>query len=78
VSHWNYRVIRYDNDEYNVDPYFSIHEVYYHENGELSWSVNSIKPQGESPEELRADLELMLKALDKPVMSVRGGRLEEE
>jgi hypothetical protein len=71
---WRYRVVRKDvPDLYssgNVEEIFTIHEHYtgdiYGEKGIIT--VRPMHPQGESVEELRRDIELMLKAFDHPVL----------
>jgi hypothetical protein len=66
---WNYRVIRRPDG-------LGIHEVYYSEDGRpISWTQDTVEPYGDSPEELRADLEHMLRALDKPILVEDGARL---
>ena len=64
---WNYRVVRRVYP--GADEEFYVHEVYYtasrvaHARSELPSA-----PCGDTPEELRADLERMLKAFEKPVL----------
>lgn len=77
---WNYRVIRSI-----VDGTLGVHEVYYGPNyisESVSWTEDAVTPTGDSLEELRHDLEMMLTALSKPIMrEVKDGdqlRLEEE
>ncbi len=61
---WNYRVIA--NEE--INPYYTIHEVYYYDGQPITLTENRIAAFGESVEELRSDMQLMIKALDKPVL----------
>lgn len=69
---WNYRVLKHgDGDTY------AIHEVYYeHPRGTVEGPVphscteNPVAPLGEgSPEDLRRDMEMMLRAFDYPVLN---------
>ena len=63
---WDYRVIKHI-DEGVVS--YQIHEVYYDEDQVIkSWTENSIKPYGETPEELKKDILMQLQGLDKPVL----------
>lgn len=60
---WNYRVSEEEGE-------FFIREVYYDKDGKPDLhSVFAIAPSGESLEDLRWDLEAMLAALDKPIIS---------
>lgn len=68
---WNYRVIRKrhhfpgqpDHEE------LGIHEVYYDEDGNpASVTMDSMKPSGNTLEELAADLRYMVAALNKPIL----------
>jgi len=48
---WNYRVLEHDK-------MFYIHEVYYNDNGDITAiSEDPMHPHGETPEELKNDLE---------------------
>jgi hypothetical protein len=66
---WNYRIIE---KPCPVDgEYYRIHECHYHSKGDTiphSWSVTPVYPGGLSPESLRADLDLMARAFDKPIL----------
>ena len=68
---WEYRVIKTIEDDFEN---FSIHEVYDDIN---LWSVNGIEPLGETLAELREDLKMMLRALDKPVLEEVNDKLVE-
>lgn len=64
---WNYRVIKSVNEFGEL--YYQIHEVYYNKAGELT--MHSDYPEaacGETLEELRKDLEFMLKSVEEPVL----------
>jgi len=55
---WNYRAIK---EICEGETVYQVHECYYNEKGELErWTENAICPQGETLEELRADLSAML------------------
>ena len=63
---WDYRVIKHT-DEGEVS--YQIHEVYYDENQMIkSWTENSIKPYGETPDELKEDILMQLQAFQKPIL----------
>jgi hypothetical protein len=63
---WNYRVLR---QEYNGEPYYTIHEVYYRKNGSIRmWSEDAMDPGGSTPEELASDLSMMQEAFNKPIL----------
>jgi len=62
---WNYRVTKRTGE-----PWFTITESYYDNDDEKPHSITSspISPGGETVDELRVALQLMLLALDKPVL----------
>ena len=63
---WDYRVIKHI-DEGVVS--YQIHEVYYDEDQLIkSWTENSIKPYGETPDELKEDILMQLQAFQKPIL----------
>lgn len=68
---WNYRLVRstitWDNVDYTV---YGIHEVYYDENGNIeSWTENEVTMGSyETPEEVKQSMELIRKALTKPLL----------
>lgn len=70
MSHWNYRVVE-------EDSFLSIHEVYYTDAGEIDGWTDATHAGGESVKELRRELEMMLRALDKPVLRVKDDKLVE-
>jgi hypothetical protein len=53
--------------ERDID-WYTIHEVFYGEDGSLSWTEDEIAPAGESVDELRETLQRMIAALEKPVL----------
>lgn len=65
---WNYRVIKRTYPD--GTEIYTIHEVYYKENGEPEYvTENSCYPQGETLEELKGDIALYRKALENPVLN---------
>ncbi len=76
--HWNYRVIRSGKDENSFE--YKIHSVHYCDGKATLWSSNPLYAMGASVDDLKADLEVMLKALSKPVLveSACGRFLKEE
>lgn len=65
---WNYRVVRRLN---NDTPEFGIHEVYYAKNGlPTACSADPITVTRSSVNELRAELQAMLKAFNKPILKM--------
>lgn len=65
---WNYRVVQWKTPQ--GKPYFSIHEVYYDDEGRpISCSVEPDHPMGNTLDELREDLEWYRKAIDAPVLT---------
>lgn len=65
MTHWNYRVIKSKDGE---DDYYQIHSCYYTDNVLDGSSLHPAKAGGNTLEELRADLQRMLDALDKPII----------
>ncbi len=64
---WNYRVVKHDCEE----DYYEIMEVYYDEEGNIDGYADTGCPHGESPEGIRRCLELMYRALDKPIIELK-------
>jgi|TARA_R110002167_G_scaffold147043_1_gene339026 hypothetical protein len=63
---WNHRVMKQKDGD---DDYYQIHEVYYKKNGKVDgYTARGTSPCGNSLQELREDLELMLKSLDKEIL----------
>ena len=63
MSTWNYRVME---DE---DGQFTLREVYYTDEKEIQSWTGEVAPFGESEEELRNDLDYMLRAFNLPILS---------
>ena len=65
-TYWNYRVVRQDRGDETA---YAIREVHYDEEHQVaSWTAHDMQPWGTSLDELRTDLQLMLLALEKPVL----------
>ena len=79
---WNYRVTHSVEEwqgtinEQVREDFFSIREVYYDSSGGIEcWTEKSIGPGGETLEELRDDLHLMLKAFELPILEMKDGEI---
>lgn len=62
---WRYRV-----GYYRGSGWFGIFEFYTDGNGKEGWTKAPVEPWGETKEDLRKDLERMLKAFDEPVIEI--------
>jgi hypothetical protein len=63
---WNHRVMKSKDGD---DDYYQIHEVYYDKDDKVNgYTARGTLPCGNSLEELREDLERMLKSLDKEIL----------
>ena len=67
---WNHRVVRrsYTHADGYVEDTYQIHEAYYDVEPKLLLTISGVSAIGNTVQELREDLERMLKALDKPVL----------
>ena len=64
MTTWNYRVYINDSGHYEIQ------EVYYDSLGRPEYRTEKCSaPFGETPVELRKDLEMMMAAFDKPALS---------
>ena len=64
MGYWNYRVV-------NDNGFFTIREIYYDDNNIIeALSTNPMYPSGTMDVSVRADLDLMYKALDKPILTL--------
>lgn len=63
---WNYRVVM---TEYDMGDEFNICEVYYNDDGDITGYTDPVSPNGGSVCELSRDIELMMEAFEKPVLS---------
>lgn len=75
-TYWNYRILEREysspTGSYTI-PVYGIHEVYYENDKVVSWSENPITLGGfdyetNPKEEMKAELELINKALTKPIL----------
>ena len=64
-STWNHRVMKHKDGEQD---WFQIHEVYYKGDNVDGYTENGISVGGNTIEELREVLNLMLESLDKEVL----------
>lgn len=67
-SHWNHRIMR---RQFKGFPSrVAIYEVFYDAKKEpVTWTADPVYPSGETMEELRAVLQSMMDALDRPVLN---------
>jgi len=64
---WNYRIMKRKTSETDFE--FGIYEVYYNEDGSIQgYTKNSLTPVVDSPEGLKYELQVMLKAFDKKIL----------
>jgi len=69
---WNYRIILHDTDADPEKHWHGLHEVYYSEDGKLSWTEDAITfvcDLDEGPDGIIGSLELALKSLRDPRFS---------
>ena len=66
--HWNHRVVKRTYPAPSNETFYQIHEAYYGVENKPAITEEPDYPLGESIEELREDLQRMLRALDKPVL----------
>lgn len=65
---WNYRIIK---DDTGDSVTYGIHSVHY-EGGEISgYTLEPVGIRGDSEQDLRGDLELMMQAFDRPILSLK-------
>lgn len=66
MGHWNYRVVKTKDGD---DDWYAVHSCYYDDDGEADGtSLLASRAGGNTLEQLRADLQRMLEALDKPII----------
>ena len=63
MGHWNYRIFKNEAGE------LGFIECFYTDQGKPRWRTEFIGAFGETVEELKQDVEWMLKAFDKPIMT---------
>jgi hypothetical protein len=67
LATWNHRAFLHRHPEWG--DWYTIREAYYDKEGNVDgWTVEAIAPGGETIEELRTELQRMLKCLDQPVL----------
>lgn len=68
MSYWNYRVTR----DTSQLPQYGIREVYYREKDDAiaAWTSSPFDLVGETPEDIKDDIELVLLAFNLPVIDI--------
>lgn len=67
---WNYRITRRWNTNAEA-PIFEIREFYYGDDGSIRGWTDPVVLKGDSPDEIKADLELILRdTFDRPVIDL--------
>ncbi|MBN8766900.1 MAG: hypothetical protein BGP20_04235 [Thiobacillus sp. 63-78] len=67
LCHWNYRLYR---EQFGDVTEITIREVYYDASGRPSGiTERGVGPMGESPEELREDMAMMMSAFELPIIT---------
>ena len=71
MATWSYRVVERIAKRTHTDDaiWHEIVEIYYNDEGKIVGSTDAVSPAGDTVEDLRQDLELMLRATNKPVIS---------
>ena len=68
---WNHRVMKHEKAD-GDDDWYQIHEVYYNSKREPdSWTLDGIKPGGNTLENLRDELIMMLEATEKEILNYK-------
>ena len=68
---WNHRVMKHEKAD-GDDDWYQIHEVYYDSKREPnSWTLDGIKPGGNTLENLRDELIMMLEATAKEILDYK-------
>ena len=68
---WNHRVMKHEKAD-GDDDWYQIHEVFYNSKREPdSWTVDGIKPGGNTLENLRDELIMMLEATEKEILDYK-------
>ena len=68
---WNHRVMKHEKAD-GDDDWYQIHEVYYNSKREPdSWTLDGIKPGGNTLENLRDELIMMLEATEKEILDYK-------
>lgn len=67
---WNYRIMKRKTSESDFE--YGIYEVYYNDDGSVKCCTeNSMTPVVDSPEGLKYELEIMLKAFDQEILEYK-------
>jgi hypothetical protein len=76
---WNYRIIKANPGTPNHVNALGIYEVCFDLHGDvMNWTVDPVAPQGDTVEELRAEIAEMMVAFEYPVLVERDGVLVTE
>ena len=68
---WNHRVMKHEKAD-GEDDWYQIHEVYYDSKLEPnSWTLEGIKPGGNTLKDLRDELIRMLEATEKEILDYK-------
>ena len=65
---WNYRVIEHDTGAVVT---FGIHSVHYEGSNITGYTADPVEALGDSQQDLQGDLELMMQAFNRPVLSLK-------
>ena len=67
---WNYRIMRRQHP--TGEALYGIYEVYYDKEGKVEgWTENSMTGEWETLDDLKGDLEYLLKAFDKELLEYK-------
>lgn len=69
---WNYRIIKetLTGPDGDTADCYGIHEVYYDPDGKPTGWSDAIQPYGETLDDLKTDMSLMMQAFEKPVLDM--------
>ena len=59
---WNYRIMRHEVDG---EVWYGVHEVFYDEDGSVSWTTKPVFGPSETADDLIASAEMLLKDIKK-------------
>ena len=65
---WNYRIV---SEEAPDGEFYQLYEIYYDDGKIIGMLESPSKPYGEDVEELRANLEQMLRAFERPILQMK-------
>lgn len=74
---WENRVVKTIEKIKGVEHvFYSIHEVYYDDNGIINgWTEEAVRVGGDSIDDIRHTLFLMKKSLERPILTEKGDKL---